>query len=412
MPAKLLVVEDDSSTRTILSTLLEEAGYDVRSCQSAEEALAVITSDARVDIVISDLRLPDGSGLQVLWALKKIRPDSELILSTGHASLETALEAINEGAFAYHVKPLDLDALVHGVRNALRQQQLALENKHLLDQLKQSNHKLTESNLALEDKNQELERALVAKTQILSTVSHELKTPLVSIVGNVDRLLAKHQPVGPLNEQQLQYLDTVRANSKRLRLLIGDLLDVARIESGTVELTLTEFDVLPEIQNIVGSMQEQMVKKKMNVVLNIGSGLWVRADKLRFTQIVDNLLSNACKYSPIGSFTTITASETGGVVAIGVTDIGTGISKADQPKLFTKFFRADNSSTRAESGTGLGLYIVRRLVEIQGGRIWAHSEEGIGSTFTFTVPSGCTDQMSVKEPGRQPIDMTANPVGD
>ena len=128
----ILLVEDDYSTRSVLTTLLEEEGYLVRAYQTAEEALNHIIKEGAADVVISDLRLPDGSGLQILWALKKIDRDSAFILITGHASVETAVEAVNEGAFAYHVKPLDFDALRSSIRNALKQQRLSKENKELL----------------------------------------------------------------------------------------------------------------------------------------------------------------------------------------------------------------------------------------------------------------------------------------
>ena len=168
--ANILVVEDDNSTRIILTTLLEDEGYHVNAYPTAEGALNHIITESPVDVVISDLRLPDSSGLQILWALKKINPDVALILITGHASLETSIEAVNEGAFAYHVKPLDIDALKSSVRNALRQMRLSIENRSLLA-------KLRASNLELEEKNVELEKASQAKTQILSTVSHELNNP-------------------------------------------------------------------------------------------------------------------------------------------------------------------------------------------------------------------------------------------
>ena len=172
--ANILVVEDEKGSRVTLTALLEEEGHQVKACQNAEEALKHIIVEGPVEIVISDLKLPDGSGLQILWALKKINSDAAFILITAYASVETAIEAVNGGAFAYHVKPLDIDALNGSVRNALRQRRLLIENRNLLESLQKSNEEL-------EAKNRELEQASLAKTQILSTVSHELKTPLTSL---------------------------------------------------------------------------------------------------------------------------------------------------------------------------------------------------------------------------------------
>ena len=158
-PANILVVDDDQGSRITLAALLEAEGYDVEACETAGESLNYLIHHP-VHVVVSDLRLPDGNGLQILWALKKINPDSAFILITGHATLETAIEAVNEGAFAYHAKPLDIDALKANVRNALRQQSLEVDKRNLLAELK---HSVT----ALETKNQELHDAL-AKVKLLS----------------------------------------------------------------------------------------------------------------------------------------------------------------------------------------------------------------------------------------------------
>ena len=378
--ADLLVVEDDKGTRVMLSALLEEEGYKIRASQTAEEALNYIMAYKTVDLVLSDLKLPDGSGLQIWWALKKVIPDAAFILVTGHASLDTAIEAVNEGVFAYHVKPLDIDALKNSVRNALRQQRLMAENRSLLERVQLSNNELRGSNQALKE-------ASLAKNQILSTVSHELKTPLTGIVCYVDRMLLQREMVGPLNGRQQRYLESVRENSHRLNAMIDDLLDTSRIESGSLELIPKDLDVGQEIKDVVRSMETLLDEKQILLSLDIPAGLpMVRADKLRFSQVIFNLLSNACKYSPVGAAAAIAAREKGRLIQIEVSDAGMGISKADQSRLFTKFFRADNSSTRETYGTGLGLFISRHIIEAHGGSIWVESEEGRSTTVSFTLP--------------------------
>ena len=356
------------------------------ACETAKEALAIITSDPP-NIIVSDMKLPDGNGLQVLWAMKKLSSDAVFILITGHASVETAIEAINQGAFAYHVKPLDIDALTNSVGNALKQQRLVAENRDLLHQLQQANEGLQLSNSRLGEKNRELETLSEAKTQILATATHELKTPLTSIVGYVDLMLEQDR-VGALNERQARYLKRVERNARRLQALIGDLLDISRIESGSLVLALEELELRRETEEVVRSSQREIEDKQIRVLLNISQATpRIKADRLRFSQIVGNLLSNACKYSPRGSAVAIDATENGGLVQIDVADTGAGISPEDQGRLFTKFFRADNSSTREVSGTGLGLFITKHMVEAHSGDIWVHSEEGKGSTFSFTLPT-------------------------
>ena len=379
--ANILVVDDDKNTLVVLTALLDEQGYKVRTCQNAEEALNHIVAEEPVEVVIADLRLPDGNGLKILWCLKTIKPDVAFIVITGYASVDTAVEAVNEGAFAYHIKPLDIDALNNSIRNALKQQRLSIENRDLLQRLQQTN--------------EELEQASLAKTQILSTVTHELKTPLTSILSRVDRMLLQREKVGPLNERQHKYLETVQQNTRQLKALIDVVLDVSRVESGNFELDLIELDVRQEIEDVVRSMQDQISEQRTEVVLNVPSNLpRVKADRLRFSQVIGNLLSNAGKYSPAGATTTITAKEIeAGLVQIDVSDTGVGISKANQPRLFSKFFRVDNSSTREVSGTGLGLFITKYTIEAHGGRIWVESEEGKGSTFSVTLPTADIDRV-------------------
>ena len=165
-PARILVVEDEKGSRITLTALLEAEGYGVQACETAGDSLNHLIHHP-VDIVVSDLRLPDGSGLQILWALKNINPDAEFILVTGHATIETAIEAANQGAFAYHVKPLDIDALKASVRNALRQQSLEFDKRDLLDKVQEINTELKQSVTELESINQELHDAL-AKVKLLS----------------------------------------------------------------------------------------------------------------------------------------------------------------------------------------------------------------------------------------------------
>ena len=165
-PTNILVVDDDQGSRVTITALLEAEGYRVEACDTAGESLNYLIHHP-VDIVVSDLRLPDGNGLQILSALNNINPDAAFILITGHATLETAIEAANQGAFAYHVKPLDIDALKASIRNALRQQHLEIDKRDLLAKVQEINGELKHSVTELEMKNQELHDAL-SKVKLLS----------------------------------------------------------------------------------------------------------------------------------------------------------------------------------------------------------------------------------------------------
>ena len=262
----------------------------------------------------------------------------------------------------------------------------------------------------MEKKNQELEEASRAKTHILSTATHELKTPLTSIIGYIDIILMRQNRVGPLNEKQQRYLQTAQRNSYRLKSLVDDLLDISRIESDGLELTLAELELWPEIQEIVTAMQTHINDKDIDLVLDIPQEISpVLADKLRLTQVISNLLSNACKYSPQGARITIRVREEDKGVRIDVSDNGIGISPEDQERLFTKFFRADNSSTREVSGSGLGLYITKHLIEAHGGHIWASSQMGQGTTFSIIWPKA--DLEAIVEEAAAQADQQAGQAG-
>ena len=268
----------------------------------------------------------------------------------------------------------------------LKQEMERRQSSYVSD-LEEKNRELAAAFNELEKKNQELEEASLAKTHILSTATHELKTPLTSIIGYIDIILMRQNKVGPLNEKQQRYLQTAQKNSYRLKSLVDDLLDISRIESGGLELTPAELELWPEIEEIVTAMQTQIDEKNIDLILDIPQDICpVLADKLRLCQVLTNLLSNACKYSSQGASVTISARAEDAGVRIDVSGTGMGISQEDQERLFTKFCRADNSSTREVSGSGLGLYITKHLIEAHGGRIWASSQIGQGTTFSIIWP--------------------------
>ncbi|MBI3964975.1 MAG: CHASE3 domain-containing protein, partial [Chloroflexi bacterium] len=223
------------------------------------------------------------------------------------------------------------------------------------------------------------------KTEFVSLVSHELRTPLTSIKGYVDLML--DEEVGPLTDEQMEFLGIVKANADRLVSLISDLLDVSRIEAGRVELHLESFPPGSVLEAVATSMRPQIDSKRQNLMLQIPDRLpRVTADPDRVTQIVTNLLSNASKYTPAGGTVTVSAEAEGDWVRIAVADTGVGLTAEDQARLFEKFFRASNRATQEEKGTGLGLAIVKSLVQLHGGEITMTSEPGTGSTFAFTLP--------------------------
>jgi PAS domain S-box-containing protein len=231
----------------------------------------------------------------------------------------------------------------------------------------------------------ELDRVDQMKNEFVSLVSHELRTPLTSIKGYIDMILTGD--AGEITEEQRDYLTIVRNNTDRLIVMVNDLLDISRIESGRIQLNLRTLRLQDIIYTVTISLQKQITEQKMILNIDLPSEpIMVMADANYTNQIITNLLSNAYKYSTKGAIISVKAGITDGKARIDVQDTGIGLSEIDKEKIFNKFYRADNSITRRIGGTGLGLSVSKELVEMQGGSIWVESESGKGSIFSFTIP--------------------------
>lgn len=393
----ILVVDDFQGARLMLEAVLKSAGYiDVVSAESAQQAFDHLGmqspggNSSGVDLILMDVGMSGIDGVEACRRIKAVPWLREIpvIIVTGLDDTSGLELAFSAGAVDYITKPLNQVELLARVRSALdlKRELDRRKLRHVKD-LEAKNRELELAYGQLETKNRELEQASLAKTQILSTATHELKTPLTSIVGYVDRMMLQQDTVGILNEKQTRYMATVQRNAHRLKVLVDDLLDISRIEAGTLELKLGDVAVRAEVEEIIQSLQNQVREKQTKVVLRVPADLGtVKADRVRFSQVITNLLSNAIKYSPAGATVTLTAQETADSINLAVSDTGMGISAANQARLFTKFFRVDNSTTRQESGTGLGLYITKHLVEAHGGSIRVESAEGKGATFAISWP--------------------------
>ncbi len=226
------------------------------------------------------------------------------------------------------------------------------------------------------------------KTEFVSTVSHELRTPLTAIKGYVDLMMGGK--TGDLTPVQSEFLGMVQASTRRLTDLINDMLDISRIESGRMSLRQETIEYLPVVHEAMRMMHNQAEARGVSLRLDMRSELTpaptVRGDRDRITQVLVNLLSNAIKYSPSGGDVSVRVEQENGVMTTCVADTGIGINAEDQDRLFQKFFRADNSTTRDVGGTGLGLAITRAILERMHGTIRVESEPGSGSQFYFTLP--------------------------
>jgi signal transduction histidine kinase len=228
------------------------------------------------------------------------------------------------------------------------------------------------------------------KSEFIATASHELRTPLTSIRGYIDLLLLG--TLGPLSQAQNDFLKVVKTNVVRLVELIDDLLDVSRAEAGEMRLRRETVNVAEVLYEAGESLYSQFTARAISLAIDVPEELPpVVADRQRLRQIVVNLVNNACKYTPEGGRVDVIAVHDGDHVRIDVRDTGVGITPAAQDHIFTPFYRADNPLREQAGGTGLGLSITKTLVDLHGGEIWFESNEGEGSTFSFTLPLGTND---------------------
>jgi signal transduction histidine kinase len=237
----------------------------------------------------------------------------------------------------------------------------------------------------IHDKSQQLEIANKHKSEFLANMSHELRTPLNAIIGFSEVLLERL--FGELNDKQDDYLKDIHSSGKHLLSLINDILDLSKIEAGRMELEPATFDLPTAISNAMTLVRERAQRHGIALGLHADPGLGeIVADERKLKQILVNLLSNAVKFTPDGGRVDVDARREDGDVVIAVRDTGIGIAAADQETVFEEFRQVGRDYTTKQEGTGLGLALTRRFVELHGGRIRVDSDPGKGSTFTFTIP--------------------------
>jgi signal transduction histidine kinase len=237
----------------------------------------------------------------------------------------------------------------------------------------------------IEEKSQQIEAANRHKSEFLANMSHELRTPLNAIIGFSEVL--GERLFGELNEKQAEYTEDILTSGRHLLSLINEILDLSKVEAGRMELEVAAFDLPLAIDNARTFVRERATKHGITLDVAIDERLGEFAgDERKIKQILLNLLSNAVKFTPEGGRIGINARQTNGAVEISVSDTGIGIAPEDQPKIFEEFRQVGSDYSHKVEGTGLGLTLAKKFIELHGGKIWVDSEVGKGSTFTFTLP--------------------------
>ena len=266
----------------------------------------------------------------------------------------------------------------------------ALENAELFEaaysQHQELEKKVIERTRELSDALNELKTVSKRKTDFVSTVSHELRTPLTSIKGYASILLS--EKLGAVPPQVKERLEKINKHSDELTYMINDLLDIARIESGRIEMKLEALDIAQIVHSVIELLAPQLKEKGINVGINIPEKLsYALVDKSQISRVFINIIGNAIKFvPPQAGAVNISAFESAGIIQVNIADNGIGMSEYDLEHIFDEFYRVDNIINQKAKGTGLGLTLVKNIIQAHKGKIWVASRPNQGSTFSFTLP--------------------------
>ncbi len=279
-------------------------------------------------------------------------------------------------------------ALLSGslVDSDARLRAVAAEQEALLAAEREARTEAESARKTLLEENQQLHDLDRMKDDFVAAVSHELRTPLTSITGYLELVLDGE--AGALNAEQIQFLGVAQRNTGRLLRLVGDLLFVARVEAGKMALDTSPVDLHTLVFESVEAASLGAEAKEIELLLSTDAIDPIEADPARLAQVIDNLVSNAIKFTPRGGRVEVRSFAEGGYAVVEVGDTGMGISAEDQAQLFERFFRTESATSSAIQGTGLGLAIAKAIVEAHGGEILVESQVGSGTTFRVTLPLG------------------------
>jgi len=381
---KLLVVDDEESLRITTAAIFENEGYSVDTASSGDEAIALLqTTD--YDLVLTDLHMEGGDGLTVLSQIRLQAPLTISVVLTGFASVESAIAALQEGAYDYLIKPCDIDSMKHTIRRGVEHRRLMLAEQKARADLEQLNRdleqRIEERTAQLKALNEELAEANRAKDVFLATLSHELRTPLTPVVGWIKLLRTGHLDKGGV----AQALDAIERNAWLQSRLIDDLLDTSRIATGKLHFEPRPTDLNSAVRAAIDTVRTSAATKNIQLEEDLSpTSLVVMGEPVRLQQIVWNLLSNAIKFTSTGGTVQVKTEPVNGHAILRVIDSGIGISPEFLPHVFDRFRQADGSTSRQHGGLGLGLAIAHALSKMHNGKLEAYSEgAGRGSQFNL-----------------------------
>jgi signal transduction histidine kinase len=352
----ILVIDDEESTRDSCDAVLTQEGYRVKTAAIPSEGLRFFREEAP-DVTLVDLKLPDKSAAEVIREISAGDPDAVCVVISGYATVESAVEAMRNGAYDFLPKPFTPDELRAVTRRSLEKQRLLLETRRLRDEKR----RMTEN--------------------FVTIVTHEINAPLVAVAQYLDALI--DGAPGRPDARQRDTLVKCRERVQWLLTLVREWLSMSRLQSGELIGKLEIVDLRNVFEKAIEFVRPQATPRSIGFEISVPDSIpAIEADPEGLGHVFMNLLSNAVKYNRDGGTVRISVTDKGDSVAVSVTDTGIGIPRESMPFIFDEFFRVKSACHSRTTGTGLGLTIVKRIVEAHLGRVEVDSRPGFGSTFT------------------------------
>jgi signal transduction histidine kinase len=404
----VVVVDDEPHVLSSIYNLLR-MDYQVVTFERGTAALEFLRAHDRVPVILSDQRMPEMSGVEVLRAAAAIRPETTRLLITAHTDVHTVIDAINQGhIFRYLSKPCEPDLLAVVVRQAVEHHNLIVEKKRLMAELQETNARLMEANRL--------------KAAFIEVASHELNTPITVVLGMIELWRMSHGGAGSALERQ--WVDRIGAAALRLARTVERMLKLVRNRDFSQSLEKESIELGPVIARAIEEVSPYLELRRQQVTLSLEPGLGtIEADPSKIADVLVNLLANAVKFTPDGGtirVEALTEPSTPGWVRVNVTDQGVGVSLADQQHLFEPFFtgfdilcHSSGEYQFGKRGIGLGLWLVKTFVELHGGRVTVCSTPGVGSTFAFSLPRSqpASPSATSAQPATHPPGARDDPAG-
>lgn len=358
----IVVIDDDYAMRLSCRKILEKSGFIVEAFEDGVEGLEGVAR-LRPGLVVVDLKMPGMSGLEVIGRVHAIDPDIILVVITGYATIDTAVEAMKTGAYDFLPKPFAPDELRLIVNRGFERRRLVQEGRQY-----------------------EVERALL-KRRFVTFVSHQLQTPLVAVHQYLDVLkhLGDHPDVAVKREE---WIDRCLQRIEAMQVMVKEWLELSAVESESLTRSRDQVDLNAVIEDIFAAYRLHANSEQVTLESNLPEGgCAVAGDRHCVAVLFDNLITNAIKYNRPGGKVRVSAEIRDGEVAVSVADTGIGIPEKYIPFLFDEFFRVRDEAARQQSGSGLGLAICRKIVAEMGGSMTVESKVEDGSVFRVCLPA-------------------------